>query len=218
VTLDQISQRIRHGEVKELNIILKADVDGSIEALTDALMRLSNEEVAVNVIHKAVGGISESDVLLASASEAIIIGFQVRPTLQARELAKKEDIDIRLYRIIYDAVADVKSALEGLLEPEISEEITSTIEVRNTFRVPKVGVVAGCYVLSGKVIRNDLAKIYRDDKLITETRIASLKRFKDDVREVTGGFECGIGLDGFDDIKVGDIIETYKQIKTARKL
>lgn len=218
VTLDQISQRIRHGEVKELNIILKADVDGSIEALSDALMRLSNEEVAVNVIHKAVGGISESDVLLASASEAIIIGFQVRPTLQARDLAKKEDIDIRLYRVIYDAVEDVKSALEGLLEPEISEEITSTIEVRNTFRVPKVGTVAGCYVLSGKVIRNDLAKIYRDDKLINETRISSLKRFKDDVREVTAGFECGIGLEGFDDIKVGDIIETYKQIKTARKL
>jgi translation initiation factor IF-2 len=218
VTLDQISQRIRHGEVKELNIILKADVDGSIEALGDSLMRLSNEEVAVNVIHKAVGGISESDVLLASASEAIIIGFQVRPTLQARDLAKKEDIDIRLYRIIYDAVADVKLALEGLLEPEITEEITSTIEVRNTFRVPKIGMVAGCYVLSGKVIRNDLAKVYRDDKLVNETRIGSLKRFKDDVREVTGGFECGIGLEGFDDVKVGDIVETYKQIKTARKL
>jgi len=218
VTLDQISQRIRHGEVKELNIILKADVDGSIEALGDALMRLSNEEVAVNVIHKAVGGISESDVLLASASEAIIIGFQVRPTLQARDLAKKEDIDIRLYKVIYDALEDVKSALEGLLEPEISEEITSTIEVRNTFKVPKIGTVAGCYVLSGKVIRNDLAKIYRDDKLTNETRISSLRRFKDDVREVTSGFECGIGLEGFDDIKVGDIIETYKQIKTARKL
>jgi translation initiation factor IF-2 len=218
ITLDQISQRIRHGEVKELNIILKADVDGSIEALSDALLRLSNEEVAVKIIHKAVGGISESDVLLASASDAIIIGFQVRPTLQARDLAKKEDIDIRLYRVIYDAVEDVKSALEGLLEPEISEEITSTIEVRNTFRVPKVGTVAGCYVVSGKVIRNDLAKIYREDKLIHETRIASLKRFKDDVREVTSGFECGIGLEGFDDIKVGDIIETYKQVKTARKL
>jgi translation initiation factor IF-2 len=218
ITLDQISQRIRHGEVKELNIILKADVDGSIEALGDALLRLSNEEVAVKIIHKAVGGISESDVLLASASDAIIIGFQVRPTLQARDLAKKEDIDIRLYRVIYDAVEDVKSALEGLLEPEISEEITSTIEVRNTFRVPKVGTVAGCYVVSGKVIRNDLAKIYREDKLIHETRIASLKRFKDDVREVTAGFECGIGLEGFDDIKVGDIIETYKQVKTARKL
>ncbi|HEX9653237.1 MAG TPA: translation initiation factor IF-2, partial [bacterium] len=185
VTLDQISQRIRHGEVKELNIILKADVDGSIEALGDALLRLSNEEVAVNVIHKAVGGISESDVLLASASEAIIIGFQVRPTLQARDLAKKEDIDIRIYRVIYDAVEDVKSALEGLLEPEISEEITSTVEVRNTFKVPKIGTVAGCYVLSGKVIRNDLAKIYREDKLLNESRIGSLKRFKEDVREVT---------------------------------
>lgn len=217
-SLDQISQQIRRGQVKELNIILKADVDGSNEALSDALMKLSNEEVSVNVIHKGVGGISESDVLLASASEAIIIGFHVRPTIQARELAKKEEIDIRLYDIIYSAVDDVKSALEGMLEPEISEELTATIEVRDTFKVPKIGTVAGCYVVSGKVSRNDLVKIFRDDKLIQEAKIGSLKRFKDDVREVAAGFECGIGLDGFDDIKVSDIIETYKEVKKARKL
>jgi translation initiation factor IF-2 len=218
VTLDQISKQIQEGNIKELNLIVKADVGGSVEALSDALMKLSNDEVSINVIHKAVGGISESDVLLASASEAIIIGFQIRPTLQARELAEKQDIDIRLYRVIYDAVEDVKTALEGLLEPEITEEITATIEVRQTFRVPKAGTVAGCYVVSGKVTRNDLVKIYREDKLIYETKIMSLKRFKDDVKEVAAGFECGIGLEGFDDIKVGDIIETYKQVETPRKL
>ncbi|MCG8605192.1 translation initiation factor IF-2 [bacterium] len=218
VTLDQISQQIRHGEVKELNLILKGDVDGSIEALSDAFMGLSNQEVAVNVIHKAVGGISESDVTFAAASEAIIIGFHIRPTLQARDLAEKEDVDIRLYNVIYDAVDDVKSALEGMLEPEVTEEITATIEVREIFKVPKIGTIAGCYVLSGKVLRNDLSKIFREDKLLNEARIGSLRRFKEDVREVQAGFECGIGLDGFDDIKVGDIIETYKEVKTARKL
>ncbi|RMD94748.1 MAG: translation initiation factor IF-2 [Calditrichaeota bacterium] len=218
ITLDQISQQVREGKVKELNLIVKADVVGSVEALSDALMKLSNKEVAVNVIHKGVGGISESDVLLASASQAIILGFQVRPTLQARELAQKENVDIRLYRVIYDAVEDVKAALEGLLEPEITEEITATVEVRQTFKVPKVGTVAGCYVVSGKVNRNDFAKIYRENKLIYETKISSLKRFKDDVREVAAGFECGIALEGFDDIKVGDIIETYRKVETARKL
>lgn len=218
VSLDQISQRIRHGEVRELNLIIKADVDGSMEALSDALMQLSNDEVSVSVIHKAVGGISESDVLLASASDAIIIGFQVRPTIQAREVAKREEIDIRLYDIIYAAVEDVKSALEGLLEPEITQELTSTIEVRDIFKVPKIGTVAGCYVVSGKASRNDFAKIYRDDKLLNETKLSSLKRFKDDVKEVASGYECGIGLEGFDDIKVGDVIETYKEVKTERKL
>lgn len=218
VTLDQISQQIRQGKVKELNLIIKADVDGSVEALSDALMKLPDDEVAVNVIHKAVGGISESDVLLASASQAIILGFQIRPTLKARELAEKQEVDIRLYRVIYDAVEDVKTALEGMLEPEITEEITATLEVRETFRVPKVGTVAGCYVLSGKISRQDFAKVYREDKLIYETKINSLKRFKDDVREVAAGFECGIGLDGFDDLKIGDIIEAYKQVKTRRKL
>lgn len=218
VSLDQIAQQIREGEVKELNIILKADVDGSIEALSDSFMKLSNEEVSVNVIHKAVGGISESDVLFASASNAIIIGFHVRLTTQARELSKKEEVDIRLYDIIYDAVADVKSALEGMLEPEITHKLTATIEVREVFKVPKMGKVAGCYVASGKVSRNDSIKIYRDDKLLHETRIGSLRRFKEDVREVASGFECGIGLDGYDDIKNGDIFETYQEIKTARTL
>lgn len=218
LTLDEIAKQIRQGEVKELNIIIKADVDGSIEALSDSLMKLSNEEVSVRVIHKAVGGISESDILLASASDAIIIGFHVRPTIQARELAKKEHIDIRLYDIIYSAVEDVKSALEGMLDPEIKEELTSTIEVRETFKVPKVGTIAGSYVLSGKASRNDFVRVYRDDKLLNETKISSLKRFKEDVKEVASGFECGIALDGFDDIKVGDIIETYKKVETARHL
>jgi translation initiation factor IF-2 len=218
ISLDQISQQIKYGKVKELNIILKADVDGSIEALTDALTKLSNEEVSVNVIHKAVGGISESDVLLATASEAVILGFHVRPTIQATELAKREEIDIRLYDIIYAAVADVKSALEGMLEPEIREERTATVEVREVFRVPKAGVIAGSYVLSGRVSRHDLTKVYREDKLIHETKLSSLKRFKEDVREVQTGFECGIGLEGFDDIKVGDIIEAFKEVETARTL
>ena len=193
-------------------------MDGSIEALSGALMGLSNAEVAVKVIHKAVGGITESDITFAAASQAIIIGFHVRPSLQARDLAEKEDVDVRLYNVIYDAVDDVKAALEGLLDPEITEEITSTTEVRETFKVPKIGTIAGCYVLSGKVLRNDLSKLFRDDKLLNQSRIGSLRRFKDDVKEVVSGFECGIGLDKFDDIKVGDIIETYKEIKTARKL
>ncbi|MFQ5705920.1 MAG: translation initiation factor IF-2 [bacterium] len=218
VTLDQISQRIREGVVKELNLIVKADVDGSAEALSDALMKLSNDEVSVNVIHKGVGGISESDILLAAASHAVIVGFHIRPTLQARELAEKENVDIHLYRVIYDAVEDVKLALEGMLEPEIVEEMTASVEVRDIFKVPKTGTVAGCYVQSGKINRNDLAKIYRDDKLLYETKIKSLKRFKDDVREVAAGFECGVGLEGFDDVKIGDIIESYQQIETKRKL
>lgn len=218
VTLDQISRQIREGAVKELNVILKADVGGSVEALSDALMQLSTDEVAVNVIHKGVGGISESDVLLAYASEAIIIGFNVRPTLEARATAARENVDIRLYRVIYDAVNEVKAALEGLLEPEITEELTGTAEVRQTFRVPKVGVVAGCYVQSGKIGRNDLAKLYREDRLIYEGKIASLKRFKEDVKEVVAGFECGIALEGFDDIKIGDVIETYQRVETKRTL
>jgi translation initiation factor IF-2 len=218
LTLDQISKRIKEGAVKELKVIIKADVGGSVEALTDALMQLATDEVSVNVIFKGVGGISESDVLLASASEAIIIGFNVRPSLEARETAARENVDIRLYKVIYDAVNEVKAALEGLLEPEVAEELTGSAEVRQTFRVPKVGVVAGCYVQSGKIGRNDIAKLYREDRLVYEGKIASLRRFKEDVREVVAGFECGIGLDGFDDIKVGDIIETYKIVETKRTL
>lgn len=218
MTLDEISQQIKKGGVKELSLIIKGDVDGSVEALNDALVKLSADEVTVRVIRKGVGGISESDVLLASASRAIIIGFQVRPTIQAREIASKEKIDIRLYKVIYDAISDVRNALEGLLEPDIEEENLGTVEVRQTFKVPKVGTVAGCYVQSGKIARNDLIRLYHEDKLTYEGRLTSLKRFKDDMKEVVAGFECGIGLDQYDDIKVGDIIESYRLVEVKRKL
>jgi translation initiation factor IF-2 len=218
VTLDQISKQIKEGAVKELRIIVKGDVDGSVEALGDSLLKLSTNEVTVRVIHKAVGGISESDVLLAAASDAIIIGFNIRASQQARAVAERENVDIRNYKIIYDAVNDVKAALEGLLEPEISEQITGTAEVRKIFRVPKVGTVAGCYVQSGKITRSDHIRLYRDDKLIFDGKIASLKRLKDDVREVAAGFECGLGLESYDDIHEGDALETYQIIKTKRTL
>jgi translation initiation factor IF-2 len=218
ITLDQISKQIKEGAVKELQIIVKGDVDGSVEAISDSLMKLSTNEVAVHVIHKAVGGISESDVLLAAASEAIILGFHVRSTLKAREIAERENVDIRLYKIIYDAVNDVKSALEGLLEPEISENIAGTVEIRELFKVPKVGTVAGCYVQSGKLVRNDNVRLYREDKLIFEGKLGSLKRFKDDVREVTAGFECGLSFENFDDLRVGDVVEAVQIVKTKRTL
>ncbi|KAA3616046.1 MAG: translation initiation factor IF-2 [Calditrichaeota bacterium] len=218
MTLDQISKQIKEGSVRELNIIVKADVDGSVEAIADSLMKLSTSEVAVNVIHKAVGGISETDVNLAVASDAIIIGFHVRVALQARDLASKEEIDIRLYQVIYDAVNDVKAALEGMLSPEIKEETSGTIEVRETFKVPKIGTIAGCYVTSGKIHRNDPVRLYRDNKLVYEGKISSLKRFKDDVKEVATGFECGIGIEGYDDIHVDDVIETIKIVEIKRKL
>ena len=190
----------------------------SVQALSDSLMKLSNKEVAVDVIHRGVGAISESDVLLASASAAIIIGFHVRPTLQAREVASRESVDVRLYTIIYDAISEVKDALEGLLEPEVTEEVLGTIEVRATFKIPKVGTIAGCYVVSGKISRNDKVKLYREDKLVFDGKVGSLKRVKDDAKEVAAGFECGIGLEGFDDLKVDDIIEPYKIVKIKRKL
>jgi len=218
VTLDQISKQAKEGAVKELRLIVKGDFDGSVEALSDSLLKLSNNEVTIRVIHKAVGGISESDVLLAAASEAIIIGFHIRVSPQARVIAEREDVDIRNYKIIYDAVNDVKAALEGLLEPEISEQVTATVEVRKIFRVPKAGTVAGCYVQSGKVTRSDHIRLYRDDKLIFDGKIASLRRMKDDVREVASGFECGIGLENYDDIHEGDVLETYQIIKTRRTL
>ncbi len=218
ITLDEISKQIKKGAVKELSLIIKGDVDGSVEAIGDSLTKLSNDEVTVRIIRKGVGAISESDVLLASASHAIIIGFQVRPTISAREIAQKENIDIRLYKVIYDAITDVKSALEGLLEPTLEEQNLGTLEVRNTFRIPKVGAIAGCYVLSGKATRNDNVRLYREDKLIYEGRVTSLKRFKDDVKEVISGFECGVGLENFDDIKVGDVMEVYKVIEVKRTL
>jgi len=218
ITLDQLSKQIKEGAVKELRIIVKGDVDGSVEALSDSLLKLSNKEVTIRVIHKAVGAVSESDVLLAAASDAVIIGFHIRVSQQARAIAERESVDIRSYKIIYDAVNDVKAALEGMLEPEISEQVTGTAEVRKIFKVPKAGTVAGCYVQSGKLTRSDLIRLYRDDKLIFEGKIASLKRLKDDVREVASGFECGLGLENYDDIHESDILETYQIVKTKRTL
>ncbi len=217
-TLDEISRQIQKGQIKQLSVIIKADVDGSIEAIADSLQKLATEEVAVNIIHRGVGAITESDVLLASASGGVIIGFHVRPTVKARELAKRESVDIRSYNVIYDIIEDVKSALEGFLEPHIRENVVGTTEVRDTFKVPKAGIIAGCYVLSGRVNRNDKVKIYRDDKLIHEGTISSLKRFKEDVKEVSSGYECGMGIEKFNDIKVNDIIEAYELIEEKRFL
>ncbi|KAF0152945.1 MAG: bacterial translation initiation factor 2 (bif-2) [Ignavibacteria bacterium] len=218
ITLDEIANQISQGGFKELPIIVKGDVDGSIEALSDSLMKLSNQEVSVKVIHKGVGAISEGDVLLAAASKAIIIGFHVRPNVNARKLAESEKVDIRLYNIIYDAIAEVRSALEGMLSPVVSEENVATIEVREVFKVPKVGTIAGCYVQDGRVDRKHKLRLFRDGIAVYEGEFASLKRFKDDVREVERGYECGIGINNFNDIKVGDIIETYKLIETKKKL
>ncbi len=218
VTLDEIAKQISIGGVKDLPLIVKGDVDGSVEALSDSLMKLSNEEVIVKVIHKGVGGISESDVLLASASNAIIIGFHVRPNLNARKLAETQNVDIRLYNVIYDAINEVKSALEGLLSPVLSEEVTATVEIRDTFKIPKFGTIAGCYVQDGKITRNSKVRIVRDGIVIHEGEIASLKRFKDDVREVDSGYECGLNIANFNDIKVGDTIEAFKIVETKKKL
>ncbi|MCA2004712.1 MAG: translation initiation factor IF-2 [Ignavibacterium sp.] len=218
LTLDEIAKQISIGGVKELPLIVKGDVDGSVEALSDSFMKLTNQEVIVRVIHKGVGGISESDVLLAAASNAIIIGFNVRPNLNARKLAETQKVDIRLYSVIYDAINEVKSALEGLLSPVISEEITATVEVREVFKVPKVGTVAGCYVTDGKIARSNKIRIIRDGIVIHQGEILSLKRFKDDVREVDAGYECGISIVNFNDIKVGDIIEAFKIVETKKTL
>jgi translation initiation factor IF-2 len=218
MSLDEFTRRMSAGEVSELNIVIKGDVDGSIEALSGSLQKLSTSEVKVNIIHTGVGAISETDVLLASASNAIIIGFQVRPTANARKLAAQEDIDIRLYSIIYEAVDLVHNALEGLLSPDISEKITATVEVRDTFKVPGVGTIAGCYVTEGKITRNTRVRLIRDGIVVFTGDIASLKRFKDDAKEVSTGYECGIGIKNFNDIKVGDIIEGFEVVETKRKL
>jgi translation initiation factor IF-2 len=218
ITLDDISKQIKEGQVKDLPIIVKGDVDGSVEALSDSLMKLTTSEVKVVVIHKGVGGISEGDVLLAAASRAVIIGFHVRPNLNARRLAEKEEVDIRLYNIIYDAINEVKSALEGMLAPSLSEQILATVDVRDVFKVSRVGTIAGCYVQDGKIIRNNKVRLVRDGLIVFDGSIASLKRFKDDVREVEQGFECGIALEGYNDIKTGDTIEAYTIVETKRKL
>lgn len=218
MTLDDISRQMALGEIAELNLIIKGDVDGSIEALSGSLQKLSNEEVKVNIIHTGVGAISESDVLLASASNAIIIGFQVRPTAKARDISEREEIDIRLFSVIYDAVDAVRDALEGMLSPEINEKTTATVEVRETFKVPKVGTVAGCYVTSGKISRNHKIRLVRDGIVIYEGELDSLKRFKDDVKEVQSGYECGMNIKNFNDIKVGDVIESFEIVETKRTL
>ncbi|MCK5086484.1 MAG: translation initiation factor IF-2, partial [Melioribacteraceae bacterium] len=218
ITLDDIAHQISEGEVRELPVIVKGDVDGSVEALADSLMKLSTKEVAVQVIHKAVGGITEGDVLLAAASNAIIIGFHVRPNINARKLAETEEVDVRLYNVIYDAINEVRSALEGLLAPVVSEELVATIEIRDTFKVPKMGTVAGCYVTDGKVTRSDKIRLFRDGIVVYEGNLATLRRFKDDVKEVDAGYECGLNIANFNDVKVGDIIEAYKLIETKKKL
>lgn len=218
ITLDEIGRRLALGDFKELKIIVKADVDGSAEALTDALLKLSTDKIQVNVIHKAVGAISESDVLLASASDAIIIGFQVRPTLKARQLAEKEEIEIRTYSIIYDAINDVKTAMEGMLAPQYEEKVTCNVEVREIFKISKVGTVAGCYVLDGKITRQTKVRVIRDGVVVYTGNLSSLKRFKDDVKEVSAGFECGLTIENFNDIKVGDIIEGFEMVEIKQKL
>jgi translation initiation factor IF-2 len=218
ITLEEIGRRIAIGSFKELNIVVKTDVDGSMEALADSLIKLSTEEVQVNIIHKAVGAISESDVLLAAASNAIIIGFQVRPSAGSRKLAEKEEIEIRLYSVIYDAINEVRDGIEGMLAPELKEEITATVEVRETFKITKVGTVAGCIVREGKITRSSKIRIIRDGIVIYTGNLGSLKRFKDDAKEVVSGYECGLNVENFNDIKVGDIIESYEQVEIKRKL
>lgn len=218
ITLDEIGRRLAIGNFKELNIIVKGDVDGSIEALSDSLLKLSTEQIQVNIIHKSVGQISESDVLLASASDAIIIGFQVRPSASARKLAEHEQIDIRLYSIIYDAINEVKAAMEGMLAPEYEEKITANVEIREVFKISKVGTVAGCMVLDGKITRNSKVRIVRDGVVIYSGELASLKRYKDDVKEVSAGYECGLNIQNFNNIEEGDIVESYEQVEVKRKL
>ena len=218
ITLDEIGRRIAIGNFQELNIIVKGDVDGSVEALSDSLIKLSTPEIQLNIIHKAVGQISESDILLAAASNAIIVGFQVRPSMSARKLAEKEEIDIRLYSIIYNAIEEIRSAMEGMLMPEVKEEIVATLEIREVFKVTKVGTVAGCYVKEGKITRNTKVRIIRDGIVIYTGDLGSLKRFKDDVKEVVGGYECGLNIHNFNDIKVGDVVEGYQEFEVKKTL
>lgn len=218
ITLDEIGRRIALGDFKELNIILKGDVDGSVEALTDSLQKLSTGEIEVNIIHKGVGAITESDVLLASASDAIVIGFNVRPMGNARAIAEKEEIDIRSYSIIYDAINDVKDAMEGMLSPEMREEVTGTVEIRETFKISKVGTIAGCMVTSGKVYRSSSIRLIREGVVIFTGDLASLKRFKDDVKEVAKGYDCGLQIKNYNDIKVGDVLECFQEVAVKKSL
>ncbi len=218
VSLDDISRRMALGELTYLNLIIKGDVAGSVEAISDALLKISTDEVAVDIVHSGVGAITETDVMLAAASDAIIFGFQVRPMAGVRQIAEREEIDVRLYSVIYDAIEDVRDALEGLLEPEEKEKTLGMLEVRETFKIPKVGTVAGCYVLEGKIRRNDRVRLVREGVVVYEGELSSLKRFKDDAREVQSGYECGLSIQNFNDIKVGDQIEAYEVVEERRKL
>lgn len=218
ITLDEIGRRLAIGDFKELNLIVKGDVDGSIEALSDSLLRLSTEQIQVNIVHKGVGAITEADVNLASASDAIIVGFQVRPSVPARKLAEQEQIDIRLYSVIYKAIDELKAAMEGMLSPDIEEKVIGTAEIRETFDITKVGTIAGCYVMDGLIKRSSKVRVIRDGIVIHSGSLGSLKRFKDDVKEVKNNYECGLNIDKFNDIKVGDIVEAYEEVEVARKL
>ena len=218
VSLTDIHKQIELGNIEELRLIIKGDVDGSVEALQDALLQIEHEEVRLSVIHRAVGAISESDILLASASDAIIIGFNVRPDANAREVAAREQVDIRLYRVIYEVVEDIRAALSGLLAPKVEESVQGEAQVRELFQVPRVGTIAGCLVSQGLILRTTSARVLRDGVVIYEGRIGSLRRFKDDVREVQNGFECGIGIENFNDVKIGDVIETYELVETSRTI
>ncbi len=218
ITLDEIGRRIAIGDFQELNVIVKGDVDGSIEALSDSLLKLSTEQIQVNIIHKSVGQITESDIMLAAASDAIVIGFQVRPSVNARKIAENEEIDIRLYSIIYDAIEELKSAMEGMLKPKVEEQVTASIEIRETFKISKVGTIAGCMVLDGKVNRKNKVRLIRDGVVVFAGELGSLKRFKDDVKEVAKGYECGLNIANYNDIKVGDIVEAYEEVEVKQKL
>jgi len=218
MTLEEIGRRLKVGDFQELNIILKGDVDGSVEALSDSLQKLTTEEIQVNIIHKGVGQISESDVLLATASQAIVVGFQVRPSAQARKLAEKEEVEIRMYSIIYDAINEVRDAMEGMLSAEVKEEIKGTAEIRETFKISKVGTIAGCMVTDGVIERNNDVRIIRDGVVVYTGKLGSLKRFKDDAKEVRQGFECGLNIEKFNDIKVGDIVEAFGFTEVKRTL
>ncbi|MGH7831448.1 MAG: translation initiation factor IF-2, partial [Candidatus Binatia bacterium] len=218
VSLDDLYEQIKTGEVKELPVVLKADVHGSVEALAEAMGRLSTNEVKLRVIHGSVGGITESDILLAAASNAIVIGFNVRPEVKAASLAAQEGVDVRLYTVIYDAMADIKAAMEGLLEPTYREQVHGRAQVRETFNIRGTGTVAGCSVTDGKIQRSSLVRLLRDQVVVHEGKLASLKRFKDDVREVVSGYECGLALEAFQDIKVGDVIEAYERVPVLRRI
>ncbi len=218
ITLDEIGRRLAIGDFKELNLIVKGDVDGSIEALSDSLLQLSTEEIQVNIVHKGVGAITEADVNLASASDAIIVGFQVRPSVPARKLAEQEQIDIRLYSVIYKAIEELKAAMEGMLSPDIEEKVIGTAEIRETFEITKVGTIAGCYVMDGIIKRSSKVRVIRDGIVIHTGTLGSLKRFKDDVKEVKNNYECGLNIDKFNDIKIGDLVEAYEEVEVARKL